>query len=85
MRIKLTDFSVYYSQKAAEFENRWTGDYIFENEWPSFRTRRNRELELITAEHRYDRPGRYIVAAKVVDIFGNDTLTLVPVTVGDSR
>ena len=24
------------------------------------------------------RPGRYTVAVKVIDIFGNDTLTLVP-------
>ena len=27
-------------------------------------------------------PGRYTVAVKVIDIFGNDTMTLVPVTVG---
>lgn len=65
-----------------EFEDRWTGSYIFENEWQSFRTRKNRDLELITAEHTYDRPGRYTVAVKVVDIFGNDTMTLVPVNVG---
>jgi site-specific DNA-methyltransferase (adenine-specific)/adenine-specific DNA-methyltransferase len=65
-----------------DFEERWTGSYIFENEWQSFRTRRNRELELITAEHTYDRPGRYTVAVKVIDIFGNDTMTLVPVNVG---
>lgn len=65
-----------------EFEDRWTGGYIFENEWQSFRTRKQRELELITAEHTYDRPGRYTVAVKVVDIFGNDTMTLVPVSVG---
>jgi site-specific DNA-methyltransferase (adenine-specific)/adenine-specific DNA-methyltransferase len=64
------------------FEERWTGSYIFENEWQSFRTRRNRELELVTAEHSYDRPGRYTVAVKVIDIFGNDTMTLVPVSVG---
>jgi site-specific DNA-methyltransferase (adenine-specific)/adenine-specific DNA-methyltransferase len=64
------------------FEERWTGSYIFENEWQSFRTRRNRELELVTAEHSYDRPGRYVVAVKVIDIFGNDTMTLVPVSVG---
>jgi site-specific DNA-methyltransferase (adenine-specific)/adenine-specific DNA-methyltransferase len=67
---------------ALEFEERWTGGYIFENEWQSFRTRRQRELELITAAHTYDRPGRYQVAVKVVDIFGNDTMTLVPVSVG---
>ena len=28
------------------------------------------------------KPGRYTIAVKVIDIFGNDTMTLVPVTVG---
>ena len=65
-----------------DFEERWTGAYIFENEWQSFRTRQSRDLELKTATHRYDKPGRYIVAVKVIDIFGNDTMTLMPVTVG---
>jgi DNA modification methylase len=65
-----------------EFEERWTGGYIFENEWQSFRTRQNRDLELATVLHTYDRPGRYTVAVKVIDIFGNDTMTLVPVSVG---
>jgi adenine-specific DNA-methyltransferase len=65
-----------------EFEERWTGGYIFENEWQSFRTRQNRVLELMTAPHTYERPGRYTVAVKVIDIFGNDTMTLVPVNVG---
>lgn len=65
-----------------DFEERWTGGYIFENEWQSFRTRKDRNLELITAPHTYDKPGRYTVAVKVIDIFGNDTMTLVPVNVG---
>ena len=65
-----------------EFEDRWTGGYIFENEWQSFRTRKSRDLELVSAEHTYDRAGRYTVAVKVIDIFGNDTMTLVPVNVG---
>lgn len=65
-----------------DFEERWTGAYIFENEWQSFRTRQERKLELISAKHAYSKAGRYIVAVKVVDIFGNDTMTLVPVTVG---
>ena len=64
------------------FEDRWTGGFIFENEWQSFRTRQNRELEMTTAEHTYEQPGRYTVAVKVIDIFGNDTMTLVPVNVG---
>ena len=37
-------------------------------------------LELTTAEHTYPTPGRYVIAVKVIDIFGNDTMTLVPVT-----
>jgi len=65
-----------------QFEERWTGGYIFENEWQSFRTRQSRDLELTTAQHTYDRPGRHTVAVKVIDIFGNDTMTLVPVNVG---
>lgn len=65
-----------------EFEQRWTGGYIFENEWQSFRTRQSRDLELTAAPHTYERPGRYTVAVKVIDIFGNDTMTLVPVSVG---
>jgi DNA modification methylase len=65
-----------------EWEDWWTGGYIFENEWQSFRTRQDRTLELKSAPHVYARPGRYQVAVKVIDIFGNDTMTLVPVTVG---
>jgi site-specific DNA-methyltransferase (adenine-specific)/adenine-specific DNA-methyltransferase len=67
---------------AAEFEERWTGAYIFENEWQSFRTRQKRDLEMTTAPHTYGAAGRYTIAVKVIDIFGNDTMTLVPVTVG---
>ena len=58
------------------------GSYIFENEWQSFPTRKDRTLELVTASHTYAAPGRYTVAVKVVDIFGNDTMTLMPITVG---
>ncbi len=65
-----------------DFEERWTGAYIFENEWQSFRTRQDRELELTSATFTYPKPGRYTIAVKVIDIFGNDTMTLVPVTVG---
>lgn len=65
-----------------DFEERWTGCYIFENQWQSFRTRKDRELELKTATHIYPRPGRHTIAVKVVDIFGNDTMTLMPVNIG---
>ena len=59
----------------------WTGGYIFENEWQSFRTRRDRTLELTSAPHAYTRKGRYAIAVKVIDIFGNDTTKVVEVTV----
>ena len=65
-----------------EWEDWWTGGYIFENEWQSFRTRQDRALELQSVSHVYARPGRYQVAVKVIDIFGNDTMTIVPVQVG---
>ena len=65
-----------------DFEERWTGAYIFENQWQSFRTRQNRDLEMKTASHTYPKSGRYTIAVKVIDIFGNDTMTLVTVTVG---
>ena len=68
----------------AEYEEVWTGDYIFENEWQSFRTRKDRSLEL-TSVARECTPGRRKLAVKVVDIFGNDTMTIVEVTVGGKR
>ena len=65
-----------------EWEDWWTGGYIFENEWQSFRTRQDRKLDLTSVTHVYTRPGRYQVAVKVIDIFGNDTMTIVPVQAG---
>lgn len=59
----------------------WTGDYIFENEWQSFRTKKDRKLEL-TSVFQECSPGRRKIAIKVVDIFGNDTMTIIEVTVG---
>jgi SAM-dependent methyltransferase len=64
-----------------EIEEMWTGDFIFENEWQSFRTKKNRQIELVTPYYEC-KPGRYKVAVKVVDIFGNDTMKIVDVSVG---
>ena len=61
-------------------EEQWTGDYVFENEWQSFRTRKDRSLELTSVAHECA-PGRRKVAVKVVDIFGNDTMTIIEVSV----
>lgn len=63
-----------------EYEEVWTGDYVFENEWQSFRTKKDRTLELISVFQEV-MPGRRKIAVKVVDIFGNDTMTIVEVVV----
>jgi adenine-specific DNA-methyltransferase len=65
-----------------DFEERWTGAHIFENKWQSFRSRQSRELEMTSAPHTYSKAGRYVIAVKVIDIFGNDTMSLLTVTVG---
>jgi hypothetical protein len=64
----------------ATFEEQWTGDYVFENEWQSFRTKKDRSLELVSVAHECS-PGQRKIAVKVVDIFGNDTMTIVEVSV----
>lgn len=69
---------------SAGWEERWTGDYVFENEWQSFRTKRDRSLELKSVFHACE-PGWRKIAVKVVDIFGNDTMTIVDVSVGRKK
>jgi DNA modification methylase len=64
-----------------DFEEQWTGDYIFENEWQSFRTKKDRSLELTSIYKEYS-PGRKKIAVKVVDIFGNDTMKIIEVNIG---
>jgi DNA modification methylase len=67
--------------ETGEIQEQWSGDYIFENEWQSFRTKKDRSLEL-TSTAQECRPGRRKIAVKVVDIFGNDTMTIIDVQVG---
>ena len=66
---------------SGEMEEKWTGDFIFENEWQAFRTKKDRSLELQTPYHECQ-PGRYKIAVKVVDIFGNDTMKIIDVSAG---
>jgi len=72
------------NEESGEWEEQWTGDYIFENEWQSFRTKKDRSLELKSVFHECT-PGRRKIAVKVVDIFGNDTMTIVDVSVGGKK
>ena len=60
---------------------KWTGSYVFENEWQSFRMRQDRSIELKSVPYELP-PGRRKIAVKVVDIFGNDTMKVIEVTIG---
>jgi len=67
-------------KKNKETEEVWTGDYIFENEWQSFRTKKDRSLDLKSVSKEVG-SGKRKIAVKVVDIFGNDTMTIVEVNI----
>ena len=58
-------------------KEKWTGDYIFENEWQSFKTKEKKELEFETPP-RPIKEGKKI-AVKVIDIFGNDTMKILKI------
>ncbi|HRN72466.1 MAG TPA: DNA methyltransferase [Ginsengibacter sp.] len=62
-------------------EEKWTGNYLFENEWQSFRTKKNPSIEFTSTAHEYKKPGKYKVMVKVVDILGIDTSKVVEVMV----
>ena len=59
----------------------WTGKYVFENEWQSFRTKKDRKLLLKSTPYPIKK-GKTKIAIKVVDIFGNDTMKIIEVNNG---
>ena len=67
-------------KQTGEIHTEWSGDFIFENEWQSFRSKQNRRLEYKTVAKAY-KPGSYKVAIKVVDILGYDTMKIIPITI----
>jgi len=70
-----------YQNEAGKTEEHWTDNYIFENEWQSFRSRQNGGLEFKTTPYEYEKPGKYKVMVKVVDIMGVDTSQVVEVKI----
>jgi adenine-specific DNA-methyltransferase len=95
LRLQLTDFMVPpddVPQEVMAAVDHWSAwiDYwavdfdhkndTFHNMWQSYRTRRDRSLQL-SIEHTYDAPGTYTVVVKVIDILGNDTTRTITVAV----
>jgi len=76
----MADKSALISGENYDWEETWTGDYVFENEWQDFRTKKKRELVLQTPPVEVGK-GKRKIAIKVVDIFGNDTMKIIEVTV----
>ena len=57
-------------------KEKWTGDYIFKNEWQSFNSK-NSKIEFETKSRKIIKGKK--IAVKVVDIFGNDTMKILEI------
>jgi DNA modification methylase len=58
-----------------------TGRNIFDNQWQSFKTAYEK-IELTSSKYQYPKAGKYKIAVKVIDVFGNDTTRVFDVNVG---
>jgi hypothetical protein len=60
------------------------GKPIFETDWQSFRVRQGKgesDPLVFTAEFKYAQPGKFWIAARVTDVFGNDGIATVQIEV----
>lgn len=89
IRVTLIDFAFPYAdmisedvrdkiKKWTDYIDYWAVDWNFQNDtfmngWVAYRTRKERKLPLKSDSHNYEKPDRYTIMVKVVDIFGNDT------------
>ncbi len=65
-------------KKWSDYIDYWAVDWDFRNDsfmqgWVTYRTRKERKLPLVSDPHSYEKPGKYRILVKVIDIFGNDT------------
>jgi adenine-specific DNA-methyltransferase len=65
-------------KKWSDYIDYWAVDWDFQNDtfmqgWVAYRTRKERKLPLLSEPHTYEKPGKYRILIKVIDIFGNDT------------
>lgn len=87
--VELTDFVIPNTElipdevrdkikKWSDYIDYWAVDFNFQcdtfiNQWTSYRTRQDRTLKLKSYPHTYEKPGKYRILVKVIDIFGIDT------------
>jgi adenine-specific DNA-methyltransferase len=65
-------------KKWSDYIDYWAIDWDFQNDtfmqgWVAYRTRKDRNLPLVSDAHTYEKPGKHRILVKVIDIFGNDT------------
>ncbi|MEO8681225.1 MAG: DNA methyltransferase [Vicinamibacterales bacterium] len=65
-------------KKWSDYIDYWAVDWDFQSDtfmqgWVAYRTRKERKLPLVSDQHSYEKPGKYRILVKVIDIFGNDT------------
>jgi hypothetical protein len=46
---------------------------IFKSGWAGYRTRKDRNLPLVSGAHAYENAGRHSILVRALDIFGNET------------
>jgi len=68
-------------RKWSDYIDYWAVDWhyrqdTFHNQWQDYRTRKDRSLKIQSDWYTYDEAGTYRVMVKVIDIFGNDTTTM---------
>ena len=71
-------------KKWSDYIDYWSVDWAydndtFHNQWQSYRTKKDRSLNLKTDPHIYEKKGDYRVMVKVIDIFGNDTTHIIEI------
>ncbi len=73
-------------KKWSDYIDYWAVDWNFQNDtfmngWVTYRTRKDRKLALKSDPYNYEKPGKYTIMVKVIDIFGNDTAQVFEVEV----
>lgn len=74
-------------KKWSDYIDYWAVDWNFQNDtfmngWVAYRTRKERKLPLTSDPYVYEKPGKYTIMVKAVDIFGNDTSQVFETNIG---
>jgi adenine-specific DNA-methyltransferase len=83
-RVALTNFTIPHvdpeDQRScwSDYIDYWAVDWDFRSEtftqgWAAYRTRKDRDLPLVSGPHTYETAGERRILVRVIDIFGNET------------